>query len=149
MGGGTERAAVHLRQAESGVIGGDDDVGIADQADPAAEAVSVHGRDHRDLALVDGGEGGVATAVGTDKGVESFGRLHLLDVDAGVEAPRARVGPEDDDPHRRIRSEALDGVGQLEPTGHGERVDRRVVHDDVGDAEVVDRRRNTHALLVG
>ena len=86
VGGGAERAAVDLGQAEGGVVGGDDDVGVADQADAAAEAEAVDGGDDRHRALVDGGEGGVAAPVGADQGVEALGGLHLLDVDAGVEA---------------------------------------------------------------
>ena len=54
-------------------LDGDDDVGVADQADAAAEAVAVHGGDDRDRALVDGGEGGVAAAVGADQRVEALG----------------------------------------------------------------------------
>ena len=77
--------------------GGHDDVGVADQADAAAEAEAVDRGDHRHGALVDGGEGGVAAPVGADEGVVALGRLHLLDVDAGVEAPA--LGPQDDDPH--------------------------------------------------
>ena len=101
--GGAERTPVDLGQAEGGVVGGDDDVGVADEADAAAEAEAVDGGDHRDRALVDGGEGGVAAAVGADEGVEALGGLHLLDVDAGVEAPA--LGPQDDDPHRGVVAE--------------------------------------------
>ena len=60
VGGGTERAAVDLGKAEGGVVGGDDHVGVADQPDPAAEAVAVDGRDHRHRAVVHGREGGEA-----------------------------------------------------------------------------------------
>ena len=46
----------------------------------------VDGGDHRHAALVDRPEGGEAAPVGADQGVEALGVLHLLDVDAGVEA---------------------------------------------------------------
>ena len=106
MGGGAEGAAVDLGQAEGGVVGGDDHVGVADQADAAAEAEAVDRGDHRHRALVDGGERGVAAPVGADQGVEALGRLHLLDVDAGVEA--AALGPQHDHPHRRVARRASD-----------------------------------------
>ena len=51
-------------------------------------------------AFVDGGERGEAATVGADKCGEAFGRLHLLDVDAGVEA--LALGGEDDHAHVRI-----------------------------------------------
>ncbi len=53
VGGGSERAALHLGQAELGVIGGDDHVGVADEADAAAHAESVDRCDDGNLALVD------------------------------------------------------------------------------------------------
>ena len=67
VGRGAERAAVDLGQAEGRVVGGDDDVGVADQPDAAAEAEAVDRGDDRDLALVDGGERGEAAAVGADQ----------------------------------------------------------------------------------
>ena len=36
-------------------------------------------------------------------------------------------------------------VGQLEPLRNGERVDRRTINDDLGDAAIVDTRGNTHS----
>ena len=73
VGGGAERAPVDLGQPEGGVVGGDDDVGVADQADAAAEAEPVDRGDDRHLALVDGLERGVAAGVGADEGVEALG----------------------------------------------------------------------------
>ena len=67
MGGRAERAPVQLGQAEGGVLGRHDRVGVADQADAAAQAEAVHRRDHRDLALVDRRERRVAAAVGADQ----------------------------------------------------------------------------------
>ena len=55
-------------------------------------------------AVVDRGERGEAAPVGADQGVEALGGLHLLDVDAGVEA--AALGPQDDDPHRGVLARA-------------------------------------------
>jgi hypothetical protein len=85
-------APFHLGQAELGVVGGHDDVGVADQSDTAADAESVDRRDDRDRALVDRPER-VAAAVGVDQRGEALGVLHLLDVHAGVEA--AALGPQD------------------------------------------------------
>src|SRR6185437_11567337 len=105
----SQRSAVNLRKAEGGVVTGDNDVSVADQPDAAAEAEAVHGGDHRDGALVDSGERGVAAAIGTDQRIETGGALHLLDVDPGVEA--AAFGSEHDDgdglvttgAHQRLR----------------------------------------------
>ena len=69
MGGRAERAAVDLGQAEGRVVARDDDVGVADQADAAAEAEALHRGDDRHLALVDGGERGEAAAVRADQRV--------------------------------------------------------------------------------
>ena len=71
VGRRAERAAVDLGQPEVGVVAGDDDVGVADQADAAADAEPLHGGDHRDRAVVHGGEGGVAALVGADQRVEA------------------------------------------------------------------------------
>ena len=87
------------------------------------------------------GEGRVAPAVGSDERGVPLGRLHLLDVDAGVEA--ASVRAEDHDPHRGIGAQRPHEVGQLEPPGHRQRADRRVVHHHLGDA-VGDRVRCRH-----
>ena len=86
VGGGTEGSLVHLRDAEVGIVAGHDAVGVADQADTATEAEAVDCGDHRDGALIDRLERGVAALVGTDQGVKPGGALHLLDVDARVEA---------------------------------------------------------------
>ena len=67
VGGRAERAAFDLGQAERGVVGGDDDVGVADQPDAAADAEAVDGGDDRHLALVDRAECGEAAAVGVDQ----------------------------------------------------------------------------------
>jgi hypothetical protein len=141
VGGGAEGAPIDLRQPERGVVGGHDDVGVADQADAAPEAVAVDRGDHRHLALVDGGEGGVAASVGADERGVPLGRLHLLDVDAGVEAPS--LCRQDHDAYRGIGTQRAHQVGQLEPPGHRQRVDGRVVHHHLGDA-FGDRVRNPH-----
>ena len=65
----------------------------------------------------------------------------------GVEP--ATLGPQHDDAHRRIPSERRQRVGQVEPPGHGEGVHRRVVHDDLGDAVVVDGARDRHRAASG
>ena len=100
VGGGAQGAAVDLGHPEVGVVGGHDAVGVADQPDPAAEAEALDGGDHGHRALVDGLEGGEAALVGADEGVEPRGRLHLLDVDAGVEA--AALGAQHHDVGGRV-----------------------------------------------
>ena len=74
VGGDAERAAVDLGEAEGRVVGGDHDVGVAGEPDAAAEAEPVHGRDHRDLAVVHGGERLVAAAVDADEALVAWGR---------------------------------------------------------------------------
>ena len=86
VSGRTERATVDLGQPEEGVVTGDDDVAVADETDTAPHAETGDGRDHGNRAVVHGGEGGEAALVGADEGIETFGVLHFLDVDAGVEA---------------------------------------------------------------
>ena len=130
------------RAGRSGVVGGDDDVGVADQADATAETEAVHGGDDRHGALVDGGKGGEAALVGADQGVEALGGLHLLDVDAGVEP--ASLGPEHHDTHRPVGSEVGEGAGEVEPTLDGQRVHRGVVDDDLRDPALVHRRGDSH-----
>src|SRR5262245_13861234 len=71
--------------------------------------------------------------------------LHLLDVHAGVEA--LPFGPQDHDAHARVVAESPNQVGELEPSGDRERVDRRIVHHDLGDAVAVDRVRDAHRVL--
>ena len=141
----TERALVDLGDAEVGVVTGDHDVRVADQADAAAEAEALHRGDHRDGALVDRLEGGVAALVRADQGVETGGVLHLLDVDARVEA--LALGTEHDDLGGRVGSGGVQGGGQVEPTLHGERIDRRVVHGDDTDAVVAEVRTDAHGYL--
>ena len=70
---------------------------------PPPRQKPLHRGDHRHRALVDRGEGGEAAPVGADQGVEALGGLHLLDVDAGVEA--LALGPQDDDADRGVLAE--------------------------------------------
>ena len=129
VGGGTERAPVDLGQPEGGVVRRDHDVGVAGDPDTAAETETVDGSDDRDLAVVDGGEGGGAAPVDPDQGLVPFG-LDLLDVDSGAEP--APFGPHDDRPHLRVTTGGQDGLGQLEPAGDVEGVDGWHVDDDLG-----------------
>nr|BFE78655.1 hypothetical protein GCM10020093_012560 [Planobispora longispora] len=144
VGGGPERAALHLGQAEVGVLGGDHDVGVAGQADAAAQAEPVHGRDHRDLALVDGRERGVAAPVRPHQRLEPGGGLHLLDVHPGVEAPALRA--QHHDAGLRIAPGLPYGPRQVEPALDGQRVDRGHVRDDFGDAVAVVPGGDSHAI---
>ena len=90
MGCCAQGAAVDLGQTEHGVLGGDDDVGVADQPDAAAQAVALHGGDDRHLAVVDGVERREAAAVRPDQRGVALG-LDLLDVHAGAEGPALRA----------------------------------------------------------
>ena len=112
-----ERAALDLGQPERRVVGRDDDVCVADQALCRRHAESVDGRDHRHRALVHRAERGEAAAVGVDKGgialSFSLSALHLLDVDAGIEAAACR--PKDHDTGLLVLAGLGDGVGELEP----------------------------------
>ncbi len=112
-----QRPPVHLGQAEGGVVGGDDDVGVAGHADPAAQAEALHGADHRHFAVVDGGEGGGAAVVHPDQRLVAPG-LDLLDVHAGAEAPA--LGPQHHHPDVGDAPGGQQGVGQVEPLGHRE-----------------------------
>ena len=56
VGGRAERAALDLGQPELRVVGCDDDVGVADQADATTDAESVDRRDNGDLAFIDRAE---------------------------------------------------------------------------------------------
>ena len=95
VGGRAERAPLHLGEPERRVVGGDDHVGVADQADAAAHAEAVDGGHDRHLALIHRAERVEAAAVGVDERGETLGVLHLLDVDACVEA--ATLGAQDHD----------------------------------------------------
>ena len=133
MGGRAERAAVDLGQAEGGVVGGHDDVGVADQADAAAEAEAVDRGDHRHRALVDRGERGEAAPVGADERASkpSVRCISLMSTPALKPRPSARrtttCGC-------RVVAGGGDRVGELEPAARREGVDRRVVDGDRDDA---------------
>ena len=66
MGGGAKCSAVDFGQTKECVVAGDDDVAIANEADAAADTKTSNGSDHRNGAVVNGGEGGVATLVRAD-----------------------------------------------------------------------------------
>ena len=130
VGRRAKSASVDLGKAERGVGGSHDHVGVARDADPAAEAESVDRRDDGNFALVDGCERRVASAVHAD---DRLGvGLELLDVDAGAESLTLRA--DDHDPDLGIGPRRLGRAGQGEPAGHVQRVDRRNVDDDLGDA---------------
>ena len=141
-----EGAAIDLRQAERRVARGHDDVGVAHEADAAAEAVPVHRGDDGHLALVDRGERLVAPVVGAEQRLMPRRALHLLDVDPRVE-PFA-LGGEDQHAHRRILPQAAHEARELVPPSDVERVDGRVAHDDLGDA-VGDRMGDGHGARHG
>ena len=130
MSGCTQGAPVDLGQPERRVVGRHDDVRVAGQADPPAQAEPLHRRDHRHSALVHGGERFIATAVHTD---DRFGiGLQLLDVYAGAEPLAFRA--QHDHRDGGILAQSAQGRGQLEPGLHVQRVHRRTVDDDLADA---------------
>ena len=125
---GTQRAPVDLGDREGGVVGGDDDVGVAGQRDAATEAEALHRRDHGHFAVVHGRERFVAAAVHADeRGVRRVGR-QLLDVDAGLEA--FAFGAQDHDAHIGVATHRAERFGQLEPARNRKRVHRRIVDGD-------------------
>ena len=146
VGGGAERALLDLGYAEVGVVAGHHDVGVADQTDAAAEAEAVDRGDHRDAALVDRLERGVAALVGADQGVEAGGVLHLLDVDARVEP--AALGAQHHDVGLQVGAGLVERGRDVEPALHGQRVDRRGVHRDDPDVVVPEGRADCHGTPV-
>ena len=92
LGAGTKahRAAIDLGQREESVVGGDDRVARAADADAAADHELVDRDDHRNLAVAHRLEGQVIAAVEQS---DAFGmRLHLLDVDPTAKAARVFGG---------------------------------------------------------
>ena len=132
--GRAQGASVHLGDPEERVVARHDAVGVADQADAAAEAEALDRGDDRDRALVDRAERGEAPAVGADQRVEALGGLHLLDVHAGVEA--LALGAEYDDVGVQVATGGIERFGEVEPSLHREGVHRRVVHRDDSDSVV-------------
>ena len=149
---GTEGSTVHLGQPEDGIVRGDDDIGIADEPDATPDAEAIDRDDNRHGALIDRLEGGIAATVGPQEGIEPGRPLHLLDVDARVEALALRS--EHDHSSRGIPTSRVERLGHREPARDGQRVDRRIVHDDLDDArvvtvEAVDRDPVRHVNLLG
>ena len=142
--GRAQGAAVHLGDPEERVVAGHDAVGVADQADAAAEAEALDRGDDRDRALVDRAERSEAAAVGADQRVEALGGLHLLDVDAGVEALALRA--EYDDVGVQVATGRIKCVGEVEPSLHGECVHGWVAHRDDAGAPLVQLAGDAHAV---
>ena len=142
MGCRAQCAALDLGQAEGGIVGRHDDVGIAYQPDAAPDAESVDRGDHRDRAFVDRAEGGEATAVGVDQRGEALGPLHFFDVHPGVEA--TAFGPQD----HRVSGLVVAGGGQdlaeFEPSARRDGVDGRVVDGDRDYPRFDGARRDCH-----
>ena len=142
MRGCTKCATVDLRKPEEGIVGRNDDVGITDQADTAADTEASDCSNDWNLALVDRSKSVIAALVGPDEGVEALGVLHFLDVDAGVKA--TTLGSENDGPDTAIGAKTADLVAELKPLGHGEGVNRRTVLHDLGNAVRANGDFNTH-----
>ena len=147
VGGRAEGAALHLGQPERRVVGGDDDVGVADQADAAAHAEAVDRGDDRHRALVHRAERLEAAAVGVDQCGEALGVLHFLDVHAGVEP--AALGAQDHHVGGLVAARGRDGVGEFEPSAGRDRVDGRVVDGDRDDARLDRLGGDRHQWLLG
>jgi hypothetical protein len=58
--------------------------------------------------------------------------LHFLDVHPGAEA--AALGGDDHRPGPQVGASFRDRAGQVEPARNGQRIDRGVADDDLGDA---------------
>ena len=132
MSGCAKGTSIDLGKPEEGVVGGHDDIGIADQPNTATDTEASNCSNDRNLALVDRSKGVIAALVGPDEGVEALSVLHFLDVDAGVKA--TTLGSENDRPHTAIGAKSADLVAELEPLSHGEGVNRRTVLHDLGNA---------------
>ncbi|CAM5474058.1 hypothetical protein SRIMM317S_06905 [Streptomyces rimosus subsp. rimosus] len=132
VGGRAERATVQLRQAERRVVARHDRVRVADQPDPTAQAVALHGGDDRHLTVVHGPERRVAPAVDAEQRPVPRRPPQLLDVHPRVEP--APGGGE----HHAAGSGVAAGrpyrVGEVEPPLYGQGVDRRPVDGDERDA---------------
>ena len=131
VGGRAQRAAFDFGQAERRIVGCHDHVGVAHQADTAADAESVDGGDHRHGAFVDRAKGREAAAVGLDQGGEAFGALHLFDVHPGVEA--AALGAQDHGVSCRVVADGGQHLGELEPALRRDGVDGGKVDGDGDD----------------
>src|SRR5512144_2594096 len=83
-------AAIDLGEAKSRVVGGHDDVSVADQADAAAQTKTINRCYDGYLARVNGREGGITAPVGAQQCLVANGALHLLDVDSGAESTALR-----------------------------------------------------------
>src|SRR5690606_17182308 len=139
-----KRTAVHLGEAKFRAFRRDEDIAISSEPDAASDAESVHGRDDRHRTFIDCLERFVAALIGAEKRVETFGLLHLLDVDARVKA--TPLVAKDQRDHRGIASELMDDARELKPARHGERVHGRIITDDLGDP-IVDAIGDAHAQL--
>jgi hypothetical protein len=131
-------------KAECGVVRRHHDVGVTDQTHASTQTETLDRSDDRHLALVGGGEGGEASAVGTDQGIVALG-LDLFDVDPGAE-PFA-LGPQDHDPVVGHPAGGEQRVGQPEPPGDIEGVNRGMVDDDFGDAGPLLMGDDGHGVL--
>jgi hypothetical protein len=147
MGRRAECAAFDLGQTECRIVGGDDDVGVADQPDATTHAEAVDRSNDGHRAFVDRPESREASAVGVDECREALGALHLLDVDAGVEA--AALRSKDHDVGLVVLAGLGDCVGEFEPAARRDGVDRRVVDRYRDDARLDSGGGNGHGTSWG
>jgi hypothetical protein len=142
MCGCAKGATIDLGKPEEGIVGGHDDIGIADQPNTATDTEASHRSDDWHLTLIHRRESVIAALVGPDEGVKALGVLHFLDVDAGVEA--TALGTEDDGPNTAIGAKTADLIAELEPLSHSEGVNRRTVLHDLGNAVRANGDFDTH-----
>ena len=102
---------------------------LAREPDAAAEAEALHRRDHRDFAVVDGGERFVAPSVDADRATawSSSAASSLMSTPAWKPLPSARRITTCTSGSRPGRAHR---VGELEPARDRERVHRRIVDGD-------------------
>ena len=128
---------LRLSEAETGVLGGDDDVGGEGHLEAAAEGVAVHPRDDRLEQIEAAGEAAETGARPGDPGPLGGGQArHLgreLEVVAGAEGASA-LAREDGDPEVVVGGKVVPDLVELEVGVDVERVhDLRAGDGDVGD----------------
>src|SRR5690606_17556120 len=117
-------------QGELGAGGGQADVGGEGEFEADAEAVAVHGRDHR--LRGPGGSGDVLAEIGE---VERLDLHEPGDVPAGGEV--FPLATDDDDRDVRVGVDLGEPFGHQPPHLHGDDVEAAVGEGQVGDLSVV------------
>src|SRR5579871_2719578 len=145
MGGDAERTAVDLGQAEGCVVGSDDDVGVAGEAEAAAETETIDGGDDGNGAVIDRGEGFPASAVDLHERFVGGVGGEFLDVDAGLET--LALGAQDDRSNLGVTAGCVQRIGERKPARDGQRIHGRVVDGDDRDVFAHFRRDHGGSIL--